>query len=81
LESESKLLFVCGSGGERVETLDEFEEGNGSVLVFIENSDDSFNEWIIGKLWNIKKFFWLKSSTLIFIKLRKVLFKDMQLRL
>jgi hypothetical protein len=51
LESESKLLFVCGSGGERVETLDEFEEGNGSVLVFIEYRDDSFNEWIIGKLY------------------------------
>ena len=51
LESESKLLLVGRSGGEGVKALDELEEGNGSILIFVKNSDDSFNEWIICKLY------------------------------
>ena len=50
LESESKFLLLGRSSGKRVKTLDEFQEGNTAVLVFVENLDDSLNQWIVSQL-------------------------------
>ena len=37
LESKSELLLLSRSSGKRVKTLDELQEGDAAVLVFVEN--------------------------------------------
>ena len=49
LESESELLLLSRSSGKRVKTLDELQEGDAAVLVFVENLDDSLNKWVVSQ--------------------------------
>ena len=43
LESKSELLLLSRSSGKRVKTLNELQEGNAAILVFIKNLNDSLN--------------------------------------
>ena len=43
LESKSELLLLSRSSGKRVKTLNELQEGNATILVFIKNLNDSLN--------------------------------------
>ena len=47
LESKSKLLLLGGGGGQTVETLYEFEEGNASILVFVQDGDYSLDKGVL----------------------------------
>ena len=49
LESKSELLLLSRPSGKRVKTLDELQEGDAAVLVFIENLDDSLNKWVVSQ--------------------------------
>ena len=47
LESKSKLLLLGGRGGQTVQTLHEFQEGNASILVFIQDGDYSLDKGVL----------------------------------
>jgi hypothetical protein len=50
LESESEFLFLSGSSRKRIKTLHELKEGDASILVLVQDSNDSLDQWIICKL-------------------------------
>ena len=43
LESKSELVLLTGTSTERVETLDEFQEGDVTVVVAVEHGDDTLH--------------------------------------
>ena len=50
LESETQLVLLRCTRGERVESLHEFKERNVSIVVPVEDGDDALNKRVVRKL-------------------------------
>ena len=79
LESKSELLLLSRSSGKRAKTLDELQEGNAAVLVFVENINNPLYQWVVSQFWNIEELLWLQGTTLILVEFAEVLVELLQL--
>jgi len=79
LERESKFLFLRSSSRKRIESLHELKERNVSIFIFVEHSNDSLHERVLGKLRDVEELLRLKSATLILIDLTEILVKFLKL--
>ena len=73
LESKSELLLLGRPSRKRVKTLDELQEGDAAIFVFVEYLNYSLNKRVIGQFWNIKELFWLQGTTLILVEFAEIL--------
>ena len=72
LESETQLFFLTGTGGKRVQSLDELKEGDVTVIVAIKDGNDTAHKWVVGKLRNFKELRGLKGAALISVNFAEV---------
>ena len=73
LEGKSEFVFLTGTSTERVQSLYELQERDVSIVVSIEDSNDTSHEWVVRKLGNFEEFRWLESATLIAVNLTEIL--------
>ena len=73
LECKSELLLLSRPSGKRVKTLHELQEGDATVLVFVENVNDSLNKRVVSQFWNIEEFLWFQSTALILVEFAEIL--------
>ena len=73
LESETQLLLLTGTGGQRVQALDELEEGDVTVIVAIKDGNDTAHKRVIGQLRNLEELRGLECATLISVDFAEVL--------
>ena len=81
LECETQLLLLRSASRQGVQSLDKLQERDVSVLVLVQYSNDSLHQRVLSQLRDVKEFLGLKGATLIFIDLREVLVKLLQLSL
>ena len=81
LEGEAQLLFLAGAGRQGVETLNELEERDVTVLVFIKYSNDTLHQRILRQLRDVEKFLGLEGTVLVLVNLGEVLVQLLQLLL
>ena len=81
LERESELVFLTGTGAERVEALDELQEGDVTVVVAIEHGNDALNERVVRELGDLEELGWLERATLVTINLAEVFVEFLELAL
>ena len=81
LERESEFVLLAGAGAERVETLDELEERDVTVVVAVEDGDDALDQRIVGELGDLEELRGLKRAALIAIDLAEVLVELLELAL
>ena len=81
LESESELVFLTGTGAERVEALDELQEGDVTVVVAVEHGDDALNERVVRELGDLEELGGLERATLVTINLAEVFVEFLELAL
>ena len=72
---------MTGTSTERVETLDEFQEGDVTVVVAVEDGDDALDQRIVGELGDLKELGGLERAALIAIDLAEVLVELLELAL
>lgn len=77
LEGELQLLLLVCPGGEGGQTVDEFNEGNLSVLVFVENLNDSEHQRVLGDGGDVEEFFRLEFPALVFVEFVEVLVESL----
>ena len=70
---------MAGAGRETVESLDELEETNATVVVLVEHIDDALNKRVVRQLRDIKELFWLKCARFVLIELVEILVQFLQL--
>ena len=75
LESKSKLLLLGGASWQRVEALDEFEEGDAPILILIKNRDNTLHKRVVSQLRNIKELLRLKTARLVLVELTEIFVK------
>ena len=73
LESETQLFLLTGTGGQRVQTLDELKEGDVTVIVAIKDGNDTAHKRVVGQLGNLKELRGLKGAALISVDFAEVL--------
>lgn len=73
LECKSKLVFLAGTCAERIETLDEFQEADITVVVAVKHGNDTLHQRVVRQLGNLKEFGWFECTALIAVNLREVL--------
>ena len=78
LESETKFLFVTCTSRQRRQTLNKLQEGDLPVSVLIENSDDSFDQWVLRQFRDVEEFFRFEGAALILVNLTEVLIQLLQ---
>ena len=61
--------------------MDEFEEGDVSVIVTIEDSDDTLDQGVVRELGDLEELRWLEGTALIAIDLAEVLVKLLEFAL
>ena len=76
-KSEFQFLSFISSRGEGCKSVDEFHKGNLSVFIFVKNLNHSLHQRILSYCWNIKKFFRLQLSTLVFVQFVEMLVKSL----
>ena len=73
LESETQLFLLTGTGGQRVQALDELKEGDVTVIVAIKDGNDTAHKRVIGQLRNLEELRGLECATLISVNFAEVL--------
>ena len=73
LESETQFLLLTGTGGQRVQALDEFEEGDVTVIVAIKDGDDTAHKRVVGQLRDLEELGGLEGAALISVDFAEVL--------
>ena len=73
LESETQLFLLTGTGGQRVQTLDELKEGDVTVIVAIKDGNDTAHKRVVGQLGNLKELRGLEGAALISVDFAEVL--------
>ena len=58
-----------------------FEEGDVTVIIAIENRDDTSDQWVVSKLRDLEELRRLEGATLISINLAEILVELLQLSL
>ena len=81
MEGKAQLLFGTGTSRERVETLDELKERDISVIVAVEDGDDTPDERVVCQLGDLEKLRRLQGATLVPIDLAEVLVELLELLL
>ena len=73
LESETQLFLLTGTSGQRVQALDELEEGDVTVIVTIQDSNDTADKRVVGQLRDLKELRGLEGAALISVNFAEVL--------
>ena len=81
LESETQFVLLRCACRQRVQTLNKFKERNVSIVVPIKDSDDTFDQGVVGELGDLEELRGFESATLISVDFAKVLVQLLQLLL